>query len=472
MTAMTSPPVQPIRFEPSTYQHAFIQSRALENLIEGPRGEGKTEAGIVAIAVHARRQRERGFQTPQPWAICRDTWINLERTTLKSLKNSILSPRLIFRDGGKKVRERSGLFELELFGMDDVRDLNIWQSLQLAGVWFEETAPAMEADIGSGIQEDAWNMAMTSLRFPCDQPRAQITQNPPDEDHWSQLRFYGVPETGVQPVDNTFAIRIPSGTNPHLPLGYRERMAAALRNNPALARRLVEGLPGFVQTGEAVTPEYQERSHRTSHRLDPIPGVQVIRAWDGWHNPTVIFAQLTPLGRLVILDTIRGENMGVRQLIRTRVAPLIAARYKEVHAWRDLGDESMRTPDQSDTTVSAAGVIETELRTTFEPVKNEWNPRREAMRTVLTSSPDGRPMLQVSGHERVLHQALRGGYHYRKNPDGTVVRDIPVKNLHSHPGDAFGYLCLAVAPWKPPRKGPGSGAVEQKNRRVAASYAG
>jgi hypothetical protein len=69
---------------PSKTQDEFIMSGALENCIMGPRGEGKTESGIMAMVVHASRQDKK--LRPIPWAIVRDTWANLERTTLASFK--------------------------------------------------------------------------------------------------------------------------------------------------------------------------------------------------------------------------------------------------------------------------------------------------------------------------------------------------------------------------------------------------
>jgi hypothetical protein len=39
-----------------------------------------------------------------------------------------------------------------------------------------------------------------------------------------------------------------------------------------------------------------------------------------------------------------------------------------------------------------------------------------------------------------LIRALRSGWRYTTNTKGDT-RDTPLKNEHSHPGDAFSYLC-------------------------------
>lgn len=57
----------------------------------------------------------------------------------------------------------------------------------------------------------------------------------------------------------------------------------------------------------------------------------------------------------------------------------------------------------------------------------------------------GRPGLLV--HKRCLRvrKALSGGYFFKRQSLGAGqerFKDAPVKNEHSHVGDAFGYMCL------------------------------
>ena len=179
---------QVVNFEMGPTQGRFVDSERLENCLVGPRGEGKTSAGIMAMFAHAKKQVEK--VRPIPWAIIRDTWTNLERTTLESFLNpregsfeSIIMPHLRIRDGGK-VLEMPGYFKAYLFGMDSLSDLNRLQSLQLGGLWLEEPAPAAAEDIGGGLEERVLTVGITSLRHNC-QARTQITMNYPDEDHWT-----------------------------------------------------------------------------------------------------------------------------------------------------------------------------------------------------------------------------------------------------------------------------------------------
>src|SRR5574343_1553421 len=72
-----------IVIKPSETQNRFVWDRSLECALFGPRGEGKTSAGFMRMTHHAMVNPQES--RPIPWAICRDTWTNLERTTLRSL---------------------------------------------------------------------------------------------------------------------------------------------------------------------------------------------------------------------------------------------------------------------------------------------------------------------------------------------------------------------------------------------------
>jgi hypothetical protein len=391
---------------------------------------------------------------PIPWAIIRDTWSNLERTTLRSFlfptvkasHAAQILPYLKVRDGGKYI-ELPGFWTAFLFGADSYADLNKLQSMQLGGLWLEEAAPAMEEDIGSGIQENVWSIGLTSLRHPCEWRRGQITMNYPDEDHWTWKRFHD--HFGVDDPETARLFRIPSGENPYIDDQYRMNMRGALKNKPDLLARLAEGRPAQVQIGEAVTPGYQEGLHRSRVILPPIAGIQVIRMWDGGLNPTCVFTQITPSGRFHVLDTLRGENIGMKQLIAQYVKTLIANRYSHITSWKDIGDPSLNEREQSDSVNTAAQVINSELNTSFEAGIASWDARREAIRELLVRLTDtGEAMFQVSKHDTIMHKTLNGGWHYKKTPTGQVLRDKPVKDINSHPGDALTHGIAKIFQYK------------------------
>jgi len=483
-----------VKLDPSENQEAFIRSHVLENCFMGPRGEGKTDGGIMAMTYHAAIQDKR--YRPIPWAVVRDTWKNLERTTYRSFMYPTVTTSLAYQLRGR-IKEREGGRQLKLvdakgnaiwiaflFGMDTPDDLNQLLSMQIGGLWVEEAAPAMQEEIGRGIAEDVWTMGITSLRHPImtdkaveflkehgtnvagmsDQVkregillgaltrtpyndivprnrRAQITMNYPSEDHWTWVRFFE--EGGADRA----LFRIPQGENIYVDNQYRENMARSLAGRQDLLDRLVIGRPAHVQLGVAVTPEYHETLnggpwHRSDKVLDPMPNIPVIRFWDGDLHPACHFAQITPRGKFIGLDTLRAPEtgLGMKQFLDYYVKPMILNRYSNVAKWRDTGDPTLKDRDPSDSSVTAAGMIEKELNTTYEPGVLRWGPRKEALKELLTKTlSDGEPMFVLSKHEKLMHRALSGGWHYNKSSTGKISEEPDNSDINSHPAAALSH---------------------------------
>jgi hypothetical protein len=99
----------------------------------------------------------------------------------------------------------------------------------------------------------------------------------------------------------------------------------------------------------------------------------------------------------------------------------------------------MMNREQSDSSQTAADVINTELGASFERGEKSWNNRREAFKELLNRNVGGEPMFQLTKEDYILHRCLRGGWHYRKDNSGRVIRDKAYKDIHSHPGDAVSH---------------------------------
>ncbi len=512
------------RFAPSVTQYEFIKSPVLENCFMGPRGEGKTDGGIMGMTSHATLIPKQ-FR-PIPWAIIRDTWKNLERTTYRSFMYPTnpqslayqLRGRIQERDGGRQLKlvdsKGNVIWVAFLFGMDSPDDLNQLLSMQLGGLWVEEAAPAMQEDIGAGIAEEVWTLGMTSLRHtimtdkavdflkmiggqtgvkrlsPSElkeglslgalvrtiggdivslNRRGQLTMNYPSEDHWTWVRFY---EEGGE---DRALFRIPKGENVHIDDQYRDNMARSLSGRQDLLDRLVEGRPAHVQIGVAVTPEYHETMnggpwHRSGKDLSPMPNTPVFRFWDGDLHPACVFAQITPRGKFMVTDTLRGiaTGMGMKQFLDTQVKPLIAQRYYDVKKWRDLGDPTLRDRDPSDSTQTAAGIIEKELNTFYEGGVLRWGPRKEALKDLLTRTlANGEPMFVVSKHEKLLHRALSGGWHYNRTASGKVTDEPDNFDINSHPASGLSHGIAKI--FKYERESRIQLPASRKNIAVASS---
>ena len=414
----------------SDAQSGFVHSTATIVALIGPQGEGKTFAGFWGLAMHARKFGARSMKG----AIIRDTFENIKNMTIPSIIKASHN-YAEFTSGGKKMKWFNA--DIDLFGIDDLASLSKLQGAEYSFVWLEEPAP-IAAKENAGLREEVFDTALSrTSRQEGAIPRLQITMNPADEDHWTYHKLI------LDPINdgrtNTEVFNIPYGSNWIIEDWQRDIVKMAYRDRPDLYDRYVRGRFSFVQLGEAVTPEYNEKIHRAGEVLIPDPALETFRFWDGGLNPTCVFMQLTPRGRMLFLDTLRGENIGVKQLIATRVIPLINSRYKDVKQWRDIGDPSMANREQSDSSQNAADVINTELGAAFEQGEKSWNNRREALKEMFNRNIDGEPMFLLSRHDTVLHRAFRGGWHYGRDNSGVIMKDKPRKDLHSHPGDAVSH---------------------------------
>lgn len=470
-------PVQPIGVALSPTIWEFVRAEEEIVLVFGPRREGKTVGGVAGNIFHALRHPT---VRPLKVAVVRDTWTNLEKSVLETLREGHKNGwwHVSFLHDGTQSILNHGLAHLYFFGMDRPADANKFQSFECGMVWLEEPAPA--ADLASGIPIDVFGMAISSLSQSGVNPRLQITMNPPDEDHWTlEVTEYLKEKNYAHLRVRTFWI--PSGENPHVTDAYRQRLRtgflAAGRHD--LLARLAEGKVGSVNLGVAVTPEYSDAVHIYREHGQPMPVPfsprwQTFRFWDFGLNPSCIWCQLTPLGNLHVLGCVVGKNVGVKELIEQEVLPFQqelgmhgTANARDAYGqttstspWRvrDIGDAAGNTREQSSSERSAKLTIETMLHTGFEPGPIEWSARRDALKAALNRNVGGRGFVQLDPDTtKDLQKALRGGFQYPRLPNGKVGLK-PIKNIHSHPGDAFGYGLAVLFPQheitKPPPPPP------------------
>ncbi|MFZ5773079.1 MAG: hypothetical protein ACOY4W_16790 [Thermodesulfobacteriota bacterium] len=464
-------------FDLSPTQSAFVHSDAEIVQICGPMGEGKTTAGIVAIMAHAARcgRDIRG-------AIIRDTHINIKNTTVPDFVE-LLGDRVSVHDDCKKLIIHSKpKAELFLFGAGDEGALSKFQSLIVSFIMLEEPAPVMEKN-NAGLSRDVFDMSVArASRQTGTLMRVQITQNPADEEHWTEDLFWEPeifakdPDTGVEIRKQCF--RIPYGDNKFLNPHSRAANRAAFQKDPGKFARYVEGRAAPILRGIQVTPGYSRQAHWSDQELPVIPGALGIRFWDGWHNPRCVIGQFLPPGRIWFHDVAIGEGCGVDVLIKNSVIPLLESpKYKgKIDQWRDIGDPSMAIPDQSSRNKSAAKLIEKMLNTRFERGPSRWAQRIGPLQAALLSKcTDGSEKIQVSASAHHVHKSLNGGWHWKKDNNNKIMGSTPVKDEYSHTGDAVSHGVPVLLPQLENHgRQPASAAMrrrrQEESMQIAMSY--
>ena len=186
-------------FKFSPTQEKFVYSDAEVVIFKGPMGEGKTFAGVGALIAHAKR-----CGCDIRGALVRDTHQNIKISTVPSIKE-ILGNRVTFHDDYKKmIIHSSPKVEMDLFGIDDPASLSKLQGPEYAIIWLEEPAPIIEK-ANAGLPRGVFDMSIArAARQSKTKMRVQVTQNPADEDHWTEEVANGPkilatdPDTGEQ----------------------------------------------------------------------------------------------------------------------------------------------------------------------------------------------------------------------------------------------------------------------------------
>ncbi len=456
-------------FRLSPMQSAFVQSDAHICLFKGPMGEGKTFAGVAGLLHHAVR-----CERPIRGALIRDTHANIKISTAPDMMEILGTKMTVHDDMRRAVIHSTPKIDLDMFGIDDPTAMSKLQGPQYAIIWLEEPAPIIDKN-NAGLPKAVFDLALArAARQAGTVVRVQITQNPADEDHWTEELavaprvYFRDPITGAEIIKEVFTARY--GENKALSDLTRAANKAAFQNDPGKWARYIEGRAAPVQFGSSVTRQYNSKIHLADEELTPVPGAAGIRMWDAWHNPVCILAQHVPPGRLLVHEVIAENGIGAGDLARDYVLPRMKARkYADISEWRDIGDPTMRTPDQSTVQRTTAQAIETILGGRFEPGPTRWQARIDPLTSALADlAVDGNPKILISPTAWPLHRALNGGWHWKVDNNNHIVGTVPNKDKHSHIGDAFSYGVAVLFPNQMTvKKKPQT----RDAKRIAMSYA-
>jgi hypothetical protein len=455
---------------------------------EGPRGVGKTATGLLAcVALADRIDREgRKWALPLRVGCVRDTFINLQRTTLASIEEmGRKGIKMAWRDGRREcvLYDSDGLVpmvHIYFFGLDRPDDADKLQGFVCGVLWLEEIAAA--AGLDTGIPADVLALGGTSLRQPgVSWPRILVTMNSPDDDHWigkvedeletrglASIRVFRVPIPGHEKAAHFRALAIETATDHATSEAwtesaeeferYTERNRALLESigRQDLVVRLVEGRRGSVQIGEPVVPNFSQE-HISAEALPVFRHLPILRGWDQEPNPAVCIFQVLPENRGInVLGSHVMENATMEQLIKQWLIPWLGknqllTRGAQPTSWgrgpkggltfEDIGD-----PVFLHTQLTAGQVLMQLLGTSLQPGPVGWEERRaSALACFERGAKGGRRFVLIEKDEnKDLISGLSGRFRYPK--DHTTGRIIMtseaakrVSGKWSNPCDALFY---------------------------------
>lgn len=424
----------------------IVEGPALEILVHGERGTGKTQIIPGSLAILAELRTRAGLPLPLVAMLAGDTLANLSAKLGASLEEETWAGTWSLHDDrhvalltvGGRVMVRANFVGCE--------DPNSGERLRNAAhaLFADEVIPTLTES--GGVELKHWQVALNSTnRLATTRRVAVALTNPGSPETWVYKHFL---EGGGQP--GTAVYRIPASDR------LTDEQQAALHRDfhgsADLAARLARGEWAPLLIGEVVAVGFRPELHVASRRLEPVPGAPLVLGHDAGLSPVSILGQEVR-GEIRVLAALVSDRAGTRQHLEALVLPWLATRCP----WAVRGpssllhfyDPSMGTPDQSNLESSPLRVLREVLGGATLPGAVSWPARRDPMLAVLNrlNPLTGRPVLQVCPEGcQPLISALSGRWHYPVT-GGVVSRELPAK---THPasdlGDAFCYFIGGIAP--------------------------
>jgi hypothetical protein len=175
----------------------------------------------------------------------------------------------------------------------------------------------------------------------------------------------------------------------------------------------------------------------------PVAHKPLIIGQDFGRDPCSVICQLDHQGRLLVLQEVIAEDIGLELHIEKALRPAVIHERYLGHAVAMVGDPAG---------ISKSSIYE---ETTFDVLKrlgfnafpaptNDIDPRLRAVEAFLLAQRNGGPAMLIDRDRcPTIVRALAGGYRYAKTRNGTR-KPLPDKNEYSHVIDALQYACLAA----------------------------
>lgn len=438
-----------------------MKSAAFGRLIAGPVGSGKTTACLFELF---RRACE---QAPSPVDGKRYTRFAIVRQTLKQLKDTVLKDIEAWLSGVAryKVSESTIFIEIGdvvsewlLIPLDDPEDQRRLLSMQLTGAWMSE---CIEMDVAiisplagrcgrypAALHGGAtWMGIIADTNMPAegsDWHKFMDLQTPPDWQIFIQPSGMSDEAENLEWLTQTPDTLRLGVTDPARRAQGRTYYERFVRSNSAdWCKRYVHAEYGDDPSGSAVFRESFKSHFHVAENVEPVAGHILVMGLDFGRDPCAVITQLDHRGRLLVLEEIIAEDIGLELQIQRGIRPALMSERYVGKAIVIVGDpagiqRSTLYEENSFDLVKRMGL------NAYPAPTNDIDARLRAVEAFLLASRDGGPALLVDKARcPTIVRGLGGGYRYAKTKAGQR-KPLPDKNAYSHVIDALQYAALAA----------------------------
>ena len=498
---------------PTIYRALADRSRVVG--LMGPVGSGKSHGWSTKVLHHASLQPiQRDGVRRSRYAIIRNTGPELKSTTIKTFTgvfpegpqgSVVFSAPITYRMRFPARNGNAGMdIEIMFLALDMASDVKKLLSLELTGAWVNEGREVHRAIIDA--------LSGRIGRFPsmkdggCVMPQVWVDTNPPDESSWFFKYFedggapvqFKTPDGNVvdlsyrlykQPPAALELTKLSSGKYESMEPGYDYLFdadevlhsagtswginpeAENLKNlEPAYyasqiinksrdyIKVYVQGKYGYVKTGKAVIPEFNE--HLQVGDFPIIEGADFFCGIDiggGTLTPAAVFGQVHPkTGTKLIHFEICAEDMGVDTFAKV-LKGFVGEHLQGFNIKTCFTDPAAEQRDQIFETKVNEYLRQAGFHITPAPT-NVWSIRRQAIADPCSRIVYGKPALLIHRRCNMLIQGLKGKWDFKKmnltsSSGKELFADKPSKNEYSHPCDALGYFLNGLGEGQPIRSG-------------------
>jgi hypothetical protein len=441
----------------------FFLDESFVDLVVGPVGSGKTSAGILKVAYHAKRMAPCTDGIRRSRAV----WV---RNTREQLRDSSIKDFLKWFPDGE-----AGIFikteyaftlrfddvecEVLFRGLDDANDVRRLLSLQASFAIVEEFRE-IHPDIFQALQSRLGRypdgmMVPHRPEWGLDDKGNEIRgcvtddgkvnshlwgmSNPPDlETFWE--KFLSDPPKNAAVYFQPSGLSVEADWIHHLPVDYYENMAEGKSEDWIDVN--IHGKFGKSLSGQAVFGSFDRDFHVAKEALRVIrtDSHPIIIGMDFGLNPSATLCQMDIQGRLLVHDALTSDNMGVTRFLTTKLKPLLASEKYAGAPIVVVGDPAGVQRAQTDEK-TVFEILRTQGFRAVPAKTNNIVARISAVDRFLSRQVEGGPGFLISPSATPLIAAMRGGYRYKRKKSGQM-EDTPEKNEHSHIADSLQYACL------------------------------
>lgn len=492
-----------IKYTASPTLAKFHASKAFVRGVRGPIGSGKSVGMCIEVFTRLNQQeKDKSGKRRSRWAIIRNTYPELETTTLKTWLDWF--PEEIFGKVSRRVpichyfQYNDIEAEVYFLALDRPEDVKKLLSLELTGVFVNE---ARELPL-KVIQTCCDRVG----RYPSQRSRPNeidaahwptwygviMDTNSMDEDHWwpmmagdSELpqdftipdnwEFFSQPPAAFEEKrDNGRSkwVLNPNAENlENLPQNYYRNLIAGKSN--AHVRVYVGNKYDSTTDGDPVYEEFSEDVHVAAEEMKAIPTRTIHVGLDFGRTPAAAFGQVDMFGQYRDLHELVTEGIGAERfssLLKAEIAEAFPhVPFERFEFWGDPSGAYFQSgADNTYFQILQANGIPVRAAPTQDPTLR-IEAGREPLERMLHG---GKPAYQINKKCKVLIKGFKGGYCYVKSKtDGTKKHEKIDKNRFSHVHEARQYgMSGAGFGKKVTKKDKSNGKVHKANTKFSVYH--